>query len=70
MPKTLRLSTLQREVYEAMKKGNVGEEFTVQQLAEKAKFSEIEVKSILIVLMARNLIERRNFEGRALYRLR
>jgi hypothetical protein len=70
MPKTLRLSTLQMEIFKVLQNGEDGEEFTAQQLADKAGHTLIEVKSIVWVLIARKLIERENKEGRAVFRLR
>ncbi len=69
MPKSLKLSALQAEVYDLIEKAN-GNEVSLETLAKSAGFSTIETKSICLVLIARKLIEKRSSEGRLHYRLR
>lgn len=67
MPKSLRISEQQARVFDAIQKAG---EISRQELAEDMGFSLAEIKSLCLILMARNLIEKASKEGRTIYRVR
>lgn len=66
MPKSLRISKVQARVY-----GVLGSIYlSAEDISKMTSLAESEVKSICLILIAQNLVERLTIDGRMMFRLK